>query len=204
MIHRNLIAFLALAAPAAAAELRVSTSLPLATYTSPNPVVPFTMPGFDPALGTLTRVRIGVELHETLEARAENQAPSSAALTWESVVGMRVAGLDSTILIDERMPDRVYSMRATPFDGALDFGGSSGFTVTLKATLEDPLAYSATAPNDVARFLGAGPRPFLLVRSGRNLFSATSANDTASLTHKLGARLWILYDYTPAAGLRAW
>lgn len=199
MFPRTWIALLALAAPAWAAEARVSASIPLATYTSPNPIVPFSMPGFDPALGTLTGVKIGIELHETFEARAENQAPSSAALSWESVVGVRIAGIDTTLLIEERFPERVYGMRATGFDGTLDFAGTSGFTVTLKSVLERPNAYSATSPAALARFLGAGPRPFLLARSGRNLFSATSANTTASLSHMIGARMTIVYEYTPAS-----
>ncbi len=197
---RILFALIALGAPALAIDqITVSVPVPINRTGLPNQSHPFDVPGFDPALGTLVGLRCHMSMHELMEARGENESPAPAGLEWRSSVGFQLRGLDSTLLIDRSFPEQTASARLAPYDGLTDFAGPSGFTVQLKSVIEE-LVYETGRPIDLARFHGAGPRPFLVRYVGTNVFAAGTANTTASLDHKMWARLVVTYYYRPPPG----
>lgn len=194
---RLILALIALSAPASATidQVTVTVPVPVNRTGSPNQPHALSVPGFDPALGHLVGMRIHILMHETMEARGENESPAPAELEWKSAVGFRMSALDSTVLIDRSFPERTASARLAPYDGLTDFAGPSGFTVVLKAVIEE-LVYETGRPVDLARFTGAGPLPFQSTYLGANVFTAGTANATATLDHKMWARLVITYYYS--------
>lgn len=198
MSPRILVAFLVFTVSARAAEIHVSVPIQLVASTSPNQALPISVPGFNPALGTLVGVKCHIGMHELMDVQGENQSPVPAALEWKTVVGIRMSALDSTVLFDQRFPERTIGQRCAPFDGLTDFAGPSGFTVTLKSVLDVLSVYATAQPAALARFVGPGPRPFLVTHTGGNLFTASTGNTTATLSHKVWARFVVTYVYTPA------
>ncbi len=197
---RILFALLVLSVPARAIDqLTVGVPIPLNRTANPNQPMTFSVPGFDPSLGTLVGLRCYVSMHELMQARGENESPAPAALEWKTSVGFRMSALDSTVLFERLFPERTASMRCAPYDGVTDFLGPSGFTIELKGVIEE-LVYETGRPIDLARFVGAGPRPFVARYSGTNVFAAGTGNTTATLDHQLSSRLVVTYYYkTPGS-----
>jgi hypothetical protein len=191
----TLLALLALSIPAHAIDqVTVSVPIPVNRTANPNQPQALLVPGFDPALGTLVGMRCHMLMHELMEARGENESPAPAVIEWKTSIGFQMSALDSTILFDRSFPERTASERCAPYDGLTDFLGPSGFTVNLKAVIEE-LVYETGRPIDLARFIGAGPRPFVGRYLGTNVFTAGTANTTATLDHKMWARLVVTYYY---------
>ncbi len=194
---RILFALLALSVPARAIDqVTVGVPIPLNRTADPNQPLTFSVPGFDPSLGRLVGLRCYVSMHELMQARGENESPAPAALEWKTSIGFRMSGVDSTVLFERLFPERTASARCAPYDGVTDFVGPSGFTVELKGVI-DELVYETGRPIDLARFVGAGPRPFVARYLGTNVFTAGTGNATATLDHKLWSRLVVTYYYKP-------
>lgn len=194
----RLLALLALCAPLSAAEVSTFTPIAMRPYVTPGVLEPITVQGFDPALGTLTGVRVDVEMHEQGAARGENEAPGPAQLFWQSRAGLRLASVSNDTLFSQSFRRQIVFRRCSAFDGSLDFAGSSGFTQPFKTQATVFSAYFTGDPADMQRFVGAGPRPFLVERIGANIWTADSGAATGWLTHRVGGRVVVVYSFTPA------
>jgi len=115
---------------AQAATLAYSQSYgPTSLVGFPVPVFnPITLAQFDPALGTLQGVSIDLALSANASISLENfgAAPAMVMAQNVSTVGLSGAGITPFSAIATLVENR----NLTVFDGALDFGGTSGFSVS--------------------------------------------------------------------------
>lgn len=191
-------ALLLFCSPLAASELVVTTPIEMRPYVTPGVLQPITVDGFDPVLGTLTAVRVDLEMHEQGAARGENEAPGPAQLFWQSRAGLRLASVSNDTLFAQSFRRQIVFRRCSAYDGSLDFAGTSGFTQPFKTQATIFSAYFSGDPAELQRFVGAGPRPFLVERIGANLWTADSGAATGWLTHRVGGRILVTYTYEPA------
>lgn len=188
-------ALIALASIARADTLTVTTPIVMAPYVAPgNPEVVF-IQGFNPALGTLRSVTISAWLHETGGFAAENLAQGPATYTWQSQAGILLSTSTNVPLVNAALPQHGNSHSLTAYDGALDWGGTSGFLDPLKNDQGFPSIYSTSRPVALNRFVSAGPIQFNVERFGANQHNADSGKGTYQLLHEVGARLVITYVY---------
>lgn len=111
-----------------------------------------TFPRFDPAAGVLRSVEIELVGHFEGDALYENLQPNPLAVTTIATFETQVARPDTSVLgIVDYTFGQVTSL--TAFDGTIDFGGTSGFSiVAFNGTRAS--SWSLTDPGDLALFSG--------------------------------------------------
>lgn len=194
---KSMLALIALCVPAWANEMTVYAPVPMAPYVAPGNPETVMVQGFDPALGTLKSVTITAWLHETGGFAAENLAPGPATYTWQSQAGLLFSTAANAPLFNASFPQHGNSHALTAYDGALDWGGNSGFLDTIKNDQAFFSIYATSRPIALAQFISAGPIAFHADRYGSNQHNADSGKGTYQLLHEIGARLTIRYQWTP-------
>lgn len=195
----RLLALLLLCSPAMADEIAFPTPIQLRPYVGgANLAETIQIQGFNPALGTLTAVRIDVDVHEEITARGENVSPGAALLVWKSQAGLALSTVtDQTLFIAPLQPHTL-GKRCTKYDGVTDFGGTSGFTLPDKGESLVFSIYQTGDPSELQRFVGVGSKPFKAWRLGLNSYSGATGKGTAGLKHLVGGRILTIYVYSPA------
>ncbi|MGB0661623.1 MAG: choice-of-anchor E domain-containing protein [Mangrovicoccus sp.] len=149
---------------------------------------------FDSSLGTLTSATVTLSGTVSGDVRAESTDAQAATVTLNlsALITANLFG-DSSVSIDVE-PISANTLNATAFDGTLDFGGTSGTTLTgLTASDTDSATYTGA---DLAQFIGTGSFTSDLLAAGSssgsgagNLFTAFATSAQATLT--------VVYEYTP-------
>jgi hypothetical protein len=137
-----------------------SLAVKTVTYTSdlPSEVTDWernhTLPYFDPDLGNLISVDFTASLNATLDGKAENMGPSE-------VVGSYI-DVDADMYVDMINKDRLplhlklatAPLTVSPYDGNLDYGGTSGFSSSDADSILGNIYYDD--PAETAKYVGKG------------------------------------------------
>ena len=184
-----------IANPVWALSITFSSSIPLtAADVSSN----FTLPRFDPSLGTLTSVDLTFSSAASGNARFENRSSRAATvlvnLSADSIVSFgslaSVFGSDLTII-----PSQSYTYSVARYDGITDFSGASGRTVNgLSASTVASLNNLTTNLADIT-----GVTDFNLPFTGFQNSSVTgSGNFDSQITTNISGDIPITYNYDAA------
>ena len=153
------------------------------------------VPKFNVAGGTLTSISISLNGNILANQKAENLDPTAASLTLKTDVSLTLKRPDaSTIVVT--IPEVLTPFAAGGFDGTIDFGGSSGTTVTAApATSTDSATLNTVG--DLALFSGAGS--IALPVNGNASTSATgSGNIISQFSTSANAHVTVTYTYSTA------
>lgn len=154
-----------------------------------------TLPQFDPALGTLKTVQLAFEVRVEGDAIVENLAPSRSLVTTILAVDIGLFLPDASALVI-LSPSIVNSASLSPFDGTIDFGGTSGASyLGLAANDSQAFAYTKADPA-FALFVGAGALDFGASALGSSIATG-SANLISQFDSSAAARLTVVYTFEP-------
>lgn len=142
---------LTLCAAAHGEEIHFSDSIPLATTGWSDSV---SFPQFDPSWGILENVSIMLAGHIEGQAGFENldSAPATVAMTF---AGQVVLSLPDQTVAAVAQPMLQTLDSVTPFDGVLDFAGTSGKTY-LDLVADDSVQLGLLPANFLPLFMGGG------------------------------------------------
>jgi hypothetical protein len=151
----------------------------------------FSVPKFNPALGSLTKVTLTLEGTVSGNIFLENLDPDPAILNASDSVTV-AAGTPLGFLVTTATAPVVFS--ATPFDGIQDEAGTSGHTfLNMLATIAS--SESSTAPLDLAQFTGSGS---ILMNALFNGHSTVTGNGNLFAFFQTygGGSMTVVYDFT--------
>jgi len=155
----------------------------------------FTLPKFDPNFGTLKSVDISLEVNLSPQVQMENTGPRNFSInsTIESVL---------TLLLPNGQEIKTNASSAInrdlrPFDGTLDFSGSSGIDLN-EPSSSGIVTYSI---EDISAFLAGSTGENLLLEGVMECTQNTSISGSASSQEKTkaGASVCISYRYDAGA-----
>jgi uncharacterized repeat protein (TIGR01451 family) len=153
---------------------------------------------FDPSLGQLQSIQITHNGTITSTIKVENTSTTSPATINATVSGDMVLtgpGINSDLNISQNAG----SFNATSYDGALDFGGTSGFSFAPKAANGNQVIN--LTGNDMTPFEGTGS--VQLTESAKaTSFATGGGNLVASLVSNGDATVTVVYNYIPANNLK--
>lgn len=123
------------------------------------------VPQFDPAIGTLTNVTISVAVNASTQLRVENRDttawPTYAAA--EVTATGTVAGYSASTTLTNS-----HTTTLSAYDGVLDYGGTSGFNVTVVG------ADSGSAfPASFTPFIGTGTVPLIAAATAVGVYEGS-------------------------------
>ena len=151
---------------------------------------------FSSTMGTLTEVDVVTSGTFSTEFAAENLASSSNVITGTTAANLSINVPSGAIPLS--IPSVTESFNASPFDGTLDYGGTSGkefAAVTSSSTTQTTVL---TSPAALAAFTGNFRIPITV--SGHANGSATANNsDIADGFHtQTSATITVIYHYDPS------
>lgn len=162
-----------------------------------QPVVP-NFVQFDPLLGTLNSVTIGLTGLVTGSAQAESldAAPTTVTLTLQALVEFLV-GPTSLVQV---IPAVSSVANLTAFDGTIDFGGTSGISFTgLSGSDNSSVVLTGAA---LAPWIGTGTVTGLCSGTGQSTGSG-AGNLVTIFSTQAGCDVTVSYDYTPSTTVDA-
>jgi hypothetical protein len=185
-----------LLAPAGFAEqVSYSDSVPL-TATGWNDTL--TVPKFDPALGVLQSIDVELAAHAQGSTGFENLTASSATISMT----YRATGTlkrPNGVLLLTVSPAKSYVDPTGPYDGVLNFGGSSGKTYTgVNADAFGSVNLAAT-PAETAIFVGAAGNPGTLnlpLSMAADNLCAGAAGLVCQMIQSASAVVTVRYNFT--------
>jgi len=157
-----------------------------------------TVPKFDATLGVLNSVSVRFEA--TIEGRigAENNSPNPQTIsaTLQATLSYQTPG--GLPLLDLIPSNPFAPPPLQPFDGMIDFGGTSGFS---SPNLSDTESATIGVPPDalltLADFQGVGTVSFPVAATGSSFFTGNTGNEAFLVELRAGASVIVTYDYTP-------
>jgi hypothetical protein len=151
---------------------------------------------FDPTLGTLTDVQIGVTAEVTGTVSLENLGPTSGT-DYVSLPGtVSVFGPDDAPITSATVTANG-SASLGAFDGADDYLGNSGTTLAGLSGTQSFLDIYQGTTSELALFSGSNPVPLTVDASV--LFEEVGSGNLQALSHaSAGAVISLQYDYIPA------
>ncbi len=171
--------FLASSARADFVSYSVSSPPGLGTFLAPDWTAPITVPKFNPALGTLNSIVFSMTGYVRGNAQVENTSPSSGSetkLTLASGLTLTRPGGGPALVV--ATPIVINPFSAGPFDGVIDFAGTSGATLSgLLGSKFNLFHYESDA--DKALFTGGGTIDLPLTAIGTS--RANGGGSTISL-----------------------
>ncbi|HEY8288900.1 MAG TPA: choice-of-anchor E domain-containing protein, partial [Acetobacteraceae bacterium] len=149
---------------------------------------------FDPSLGTLVDVRVGLTGDVTGNSAIENLGPvaSAVSLAFPSIIAL--AGPDG--LSAAVSPDPTDTIDLAAFDGNVDFGGTSGAVVAGFSDTQTVQTVYTPIGSELADFTGTGTVA-LTAHSSSNASEAGGGNLLSRMLATAGARITMQYDYVP-------
>ena len=157
-----------------------------------------TVPTFNPALGTLTGVR--VRLTSTIQGApsVENSSNASDFVTTVFCADVTVARPDTT-LVTTTVPVAQYFDSLSAFDGTLDFGGTSGIQ-HLNTVAQNTSTIVLNSAPDLTLFtgpLGGFSTVTLPVEARNTAFVIGAGPIVSALPQQASIALEVCYVYTP-------
>ena len=184
--------------------LATSVNAELVTYdyskamTSTNWTQTFAVQQFNPALGTLNSVTIDLGGNLSQTFRFENMSTSSGGTitfsngqTTGCKYELKYTGGSNLLLLDI-LNTPSYSFGV--YDGAMDFGGTSGKTAI--AGQIDSFFDVFTDISTLSAFTGTGTINLDAIATGRSYWQTTSGNIIVGVSTMAGTDISVTYDYT--------
>lgn len=171
------------------------------TFTIPDATTDWTqqiaVPRFDPSLGTLYAINVGLAGDLTGSLAVENLGNTSLIATAQQAVEITVAlPGTTTVSVEPYTSQQGFDLGA--YDGTQDFAGNSGTVVQVAASSFDPtVTQSVTDAAALAAFMGTGTQALTIAATGTSAVNG-SGNMLTQLTQQSGGTLSISYTYLPA------
>jgi hypothetical protein len=167
----------------------------IVTVSAPGWSVPLSFDQFDPSLGTLSDVDVGLVGTITGSAAIENLGASAASLQISLPGNIDVTASDSTVLATVD-PVATTTLNLGAYDGTANFTGSSGTVVSGFANTATTVSDFVPASGGGVPFVGTGSID--LTASGQASSSITAGGNLLSLTEgQTGATVSVQYGATP-------
>ncbi|HID31009.1 MAG TPA: choice-of-anchor E domain-containing protein, partial [Desulfobacterales bacterium] len=181
---------LALPAMANAATISYSDSVPQqSTYWSSSVAIP----KFDPSLGTLTDIEFKLDGHIEGIAKFEHQGQGPATVTMNFSATIELQRPDTSPLV-VAIPVVSTVDDVTAYDGATDFGGTSGRTHDGLSADKTVSASSPPPSSDLALFTGSETIALPVIATGSSSTTG-SGNIITQFTTSASATVTITYTY---------
>ncbi len=150
---------------------------------------------FSSAMGTLTEVDVVSSGSFSTEFHAENLGSSSATIAGTTGGNLTINVPSGAIPVT--IPSVTETFNALPFDGDLDYAGTSGKNFAPVTSSSAPETTVLTSPADLAAFTGNFRIPISI--SGHATGSAGSGNDDLSdgFNTQTSATITVIYHYVP-------
>jgi hypothetical protein len=153
----------------------------------------FTLPQFDPALGTLQTVTLSFERMWGGRGGAENNGitPANLTLSLGADIGMVGPGINDPLasiadVITRAQQSLNSPFAAAAFDGTIDYGGTSGFEDDFPTVTESgPTVTLNALTDDLSAFIGLATLNYAL--SARSYSIATGSGDINSFFRTFGS-----------------
>ncbi len=178
-----------------AALLMVATTL-AATITHTTTILPsFTdwnvtnaIPQFDPSLGTLTNVSIGIGANVATVTKVESKSTLTRSVTSGShaTVTATIESYSASASVTNS-----HSQQLGRFDGVVDFGGTSGYTVGIVGS-----AFGQVGPADFIPFIGVGNIPLITSAAARGFYRGP-ADYEQEVSTTASAIVTVTYEFSP-------
>jgi hypothetical protein len=155
---------------------------------------------FDPSLGTLTSIDIinGGTFVSRIQVESLDSAPSIITGTVSGSLQLTGPGILGTGLVTTGSSNETFN--ATAFDGAIDFGGTSGHDFGPQSAFGSQAA-TVTDASDLAAFTGTG-----IVTFNEAAHATSSAggagNVVTHITSSASGTVSVVYHYIPSNCLR--
>ncbi len=189
------------------------------SFTFADDLTGWTLPAevakFDPTLGLLMSINIGVVLDAKATVSAENLSADSATVYLADRAQLTAVSRGTTLLSFEprtfTLPSSDFSVGNGPpiplgtpiftldaFDGLTDFAGSSGRVADATPVIQGATASARITTADLlARFTGTGTETISVGTAGNASFTG-GGNMIAEVTQRMGGTLTVSYTYAPA------
>jgi hypothetical protein len=152
--------------------------------------------GFDPALGSLNSVTVGFTGTGLFTQFFENTSPLSGnILVSTHTLAMSLLQPDAATSLFNLNQFEAHTYAVNPFDGTLDFGGTSGGTQTYGVNLVGSTILTSGA--GLTQFTSASPVSLYLNAVATFSSSDTTGNSARGGMISAGANVSVTYDYTP-------
>jgi hypothetical protein len=184
---------LALCASARAENLIHTTTM---ATRSADALAPLTVPRFDHSLGFLDEVRIDVSLHVTGAVGYENVSSNHDVVTVNFGAGCALTAEGGATLVSLAQVIEA-SHVVEPFDGKVDFGGTSG-RILAGLEVETSSSWEVVADPSWTTALAGNEGPIVL---GLQLYDLTFVESSQQLVIRRGqlaeVEVTVTYTYTP-------
>jgi hypothetical protein len=170
-----------------------SSSIPV---TNTNWALSVSLPKFDPALGTLQTIALTLNGHIEGQAAVESTDASATQITTQFQANLTLARPDMSI-IAVVIPQITNIVDLTPFDGTIDFAGSSGHTFP---NLMQNASQTVTSPppaSDLPLFTGTGNIVLPVTAVGTSVATG-SGNVVTQFATRASAVVTVVYTFQPA------
>lgn len=147
------------------------------------------VPQFNPALGTLTGVSLGIFVSGETEVKVESKSRLRRTVTAGSTITGTATAAGSTV---SKVVTNQVSQSLAGFDGAVDFAGPSGLTQTISGNDSGSIQ-----PSELAPFIGVGSVPVQVSASASGFYQGP-ADYSFQVATKAGALVNVSYEFTPA------
>lgn len=151
------------------------------------------VPKFNPALGTLTKVIFELSGHVEGQAKFESLDASPTTISMQLAAQVKLQRPDLSSLV-VALPLAMTMDNASAFDGLMDFGGTSGKTYPALAGNDNEMSMT-TAPLDLALFTGMGNIMLPVMATGASTGSG-AGNLLLQFSTSASANVMVTYDYT--------
>jgi hypothetical protein len=155
----------------------------------------FTVPKFDPDMGTLKAVDITVDLNLSQQVEFENTGDGNSSInsTVDSALSLILPGSEEI----KANTSLNFSRELAAFDGTDDFLGPSGTNLTGSST-SNTVTYS---PQDVSGFVASTPEEMLLMEGVVKISPITDLSGSSSSVVRTmaGASVCVSYRYDAGA-----
>jgi hypothetical protein len=150
---------------------------------------------FSSTMGTLTEVDVVTSGSYSTEFYAENLGPSSTTIAGTTSANLSINVPSGAIPVT--IPSITESFRASPFEGTLDYDGTSGKDFASVTSNSTPQTMILTSPADLAAFTGNFRIPVTV--SGDATGSASSGNGDLSdgFNTQTSATITVIYHFIP-------
>jgi PEP-CTERM motif len=193
MLGLGIVLALGDAAATQAATITFSDSIPLTTTDWTDSV---SIPLFDPSQGTLTSIlfTLGGGIQGSIALENLDSSPIAVTGTLQAIITLeRPDNSDLAVVL----PTASTSTVLDPFDGAIDFNGPSGESLTGLASTASTTATSPPPASDLTMFTGVGVVVLPVTAEGNSVATGSGNLATVFLT-SASANVDVTYTFTPA------
>lgn len=163
----------------------------------PNPFLPLRYDGsialtkFNPDMGKLNSLTIGLSSVFTYQTRFENESPSAGSVVTKNLDQQLTIGT----LLDTGKVNYTRNWSVGAYDGTINYAGTSGFTVTENSGLTNVhLVFTGT---DMATYVGTGNLLLDVFSHASFKGGFTGGNGSFLNSQTFATTANITYDYTP-------